>query len=299
MPRPAAPTAAHDPDELSAQLVMTAGRVRELQSLLEEAEIENQHLTKLLEDSFVAGGRPGLSSAASVNEEAASTSLGGPGLVGHGSPGAAFSYGHVNNLALSAVEQRLALAEAQRDELSQALREANALNKHLEAEAAGVRRQLSGGGRRRSSDAASRADSEELAAQVWTEETGRCLQLTELHRPAAVLMTCLQRLRQAVPLCHCAPCKQRQRNESLSSQGCVGLGSALANPGHVMCAPSIPAWISNDGRVPFRSLPLQVRRANLQPLTARQHPRMQPQMQPTASLTADSGAAARPAGALQ
>lgn len=108
--------------------------------MLEDAEIENQHLTEQLEECLTVG-RAGPGSVGSANDECQSASYGGvaAGATGVSNP---YSYGHANTLTLSALEQRLALAESRRDELSNALEEASAGNKRLEADVASLQRQL-------------------------------------------------------------------------------------------------------------------------------------------------------------
>lgn len=128
-----------------ADLAKATARIDELEQLLEDAEIENQHLTEQLEEVLTAG-RAGPGSVGSVAEEAASPLPygAGPGHVAAGHTGASsnpYSYGHAATLTLSALEQRLAMAEARRDELAAALEEAAAANRRLEEQLAAGRQQ--------------------------------------------------------------------------------------------------------------------------------------------------------------
>ncbi|GLC55994.1 hypothetical protein PLESTB_001052900 [Pleodorina starrii] len=123
-----------------AQLAQATTRIDELQQLLEDAEIENQHLTEQLEECLTAG-RKGPDSVGSVAEECQSSYNGSAaaGTTGASNP---YSYGHANTLTLSAFEQRLAMAEGQRDELTASLAEASATNRRLEADVAALQQEL-------------------------------------------------------------------------------------------------------------------------------------------------------------
>ncbi|GLI62410.1 hypothetical protein VaNZ11_005030 [Volvox africanus] len=123
-----------------AQLAEATARIDELQALLEDAEIENQHLTEQLEECLT-GGRKGPDSVGSAAEECQS-SYGGSAAAGATGASNPYSYGHANTLTLSAFEQRLAMVESQRDELSANLAESSLTNRRLEAEVAALQHEL-------------------------------------------------------------------------------------------------------------------------------------------------------------
>lgn len=126
----AAALAAADPQQ--QQLVRAIARVEQLEALLEDAEIENQNLTEQLEEYLTGGGA--VRSAGSAAGESQSTYSNATPAAGGGAAAgaaAAYSYGDNTSLALSALEQRLALAEARRDEVSAALDEAARGNRRL------------------------------------------------------------------------------------------------------------------------------------------------------------------------
>ncbi|GIM05542.1 hypothetical protein Vretimale_9986 [Volvox reticuliferus] len=125
-----------------AQLAKATARIDELQALLEDAEIENQHLTEQLEECLT-GGRKGPGSVGSAAEECQS-SYGGSAAAGATGASNPYSYGHANTLTLSAFEQRLAMVESQRDELSASLAESSLTNRRLEAEVAALQQELAG-----------------------------------------------------------------------------------------------------------------------------------------------------------
>ncbi|GFR47585.1 hypothetical protein Agub_g9317 [Astrephomene gubernaculifera] len=158
-----APGPAHAAAE---QLAKATARIDELEQLLENAEIENQHLTEQLEECLT-DGRKGADSAGSVAEECQS-SYGGSVAAGATGGNNPYSYGHANTLALSAFEQRLAMAEGRRDELSAALDEALAANRRLEADVAELQRQLTSGRRRRNPLPLDDDDDEWPSGQVST-----------------------------------------------------------------------------------------------------------------------------------
>ncbi len=148
-----------------ADLAKATARIDELEQLLEDAEIENQHLTEQLEEVLTAG-RAGPGSVGSVAEEAQSPLPygAGPGHVAAGHTGASsnpYSYGHAATLTLSALEQRLAMAEARRDELAAALEEAAVVNRRLEEELAA--------GRQQPAAALRRGDSADRQVSAWGE----------------------------------------------------------------------------------------------------------------------------------
>jgi hypothetical protein len=123
-----------------AQLAKATARIDELQQLLEDAEIENQHLTEQLEE-YLTGGRKGPDSVGSAAEECQS-SYGGSAAAGATGASNPYSYGHANALTLSAFEQRLAMAEGQRDELLANLANVHAANKQLESSVATLQKEL-------------------------------------------------------------------------------------------------------------------------------------------------------------
>lgn len=126
-------------------------RVDELEQMLEDAEIENQHLTEQLEEYLTGAATGAAGSAASVAEESQSPSVHmmGRGMGTAATPsavsgggGGGYTYGAEAALTMSALEQRVALAEARRDELSTALEEAARQAKRTAVEIRALQDQL-------------------------------------------------------------------------------------------------------------------------------------------------------------
>ncbi|GIL59068.1 hypothetical protein Vafri_14027 [Volvox africanus] len=148
-----------------AQLAEATARIDKLQALLEDAEIENQHLTEQLEECLT-GGRKGPDSVGSVAAEECQSSYGGSAAAGATGASNPYSYGHANTLTLSAFEQRLAMVESQRDELSANLAESSLTNRRLETEVAALQQELAAV--RQQLDAGNSGASERTSLQVST-----------------------------------------------------------------------------------------------------------------------------------
>lgn len=154
-------------------------RVEQLEALLEDAEIENQNLTEQLEE-YLTGGGPGTArSVGSAAEETQSTYSGAggggaAGATGGTGPGAS-SYGDYASLTHSALEQRLALAEARRDEVASALEDASRANRRLTTEARHLQEQLSAAQQAREALEADTAAALQRMADVCDVDPGSVL----------------------------------------------------------------------------------------------------------------------------
>lgn len=121
-------------------------RVDELEQLLEDIEVENQHLTEQLEEylrSPAAVGSMGGADAASAVGLTRASSLSTRTAVTAGSPSSGYApYGGDASLTMSALEQRVAMAEARRDELSAALEQASWQGKNSSQELGALQEQV-------------------------------------------------------------------------------------------------------------------------------------------------------------
>lgn len=126
-------------------------RVDELEQLLEDIEVENQHLTEQLEEYLRSpaavgsmGGADAAHHASAVGLTRAS-SLSTRTAVTAGSLGSSSGYapyGGDASLTMSALEQRVAMAEARRDELSAALEQASWQGKNSSQELGALQEQV-------------------------------------------------------------------------------------------------------------------------------------------------------------